>query len=156
MRGVRAVLIPSHHHTPAGIGPRNCRPLSVSSWRSGLPTFDHIQRIRPRVVFDPFDRARPAVARACLSAGIDYRKRPLGEDVPPNGPLLAEVCAEVGVGNAIVHCWAGRHRTGSVALAVRRTVDGTDVPDALAELFACGFGDPGLHPNLWSFIRGLC
>ena len=53
-----------------------------------------------------------------------------------------------------VHCWAGRHRVGTIAALYRIRVQGWPPEKAWQEQEAYGFGSPSQHPELYGYVYG--
>lgn len=140
--------------------PKNFGMVSTNLYRSGLPTQSQIRFLvinrNIEAVIDLTERNRDSVVKVCNKIGIDYFKCPM-IDTDLNIGLIDQAMEVIeSHPNSLIHCWAGKHRTGLVVALVQKRL-GFSNSKILQDLFGFGFGDPLNHKVYFDYIlEQLC
>lgn len=136
--------------------PKNFGVIAPNLYRSALPNQSQIFYLAKHyginTVIDLTERDRDLVAKACLKAKINYVKIPM-VDSEINVLAVNQVLKEVQNINyfALIHCWAGRHRTGLISALIQKQLNFSN-QKIFKDLFDFGFGDPNKHKNYFDFL----
>jgi len=120
-----------------------------------------VPRVKAGWFFDLGEASGPAESQLAQQLGVRFLHWPIGDQGawpwPPPEYLeeFFHLMDEPGHWPVLIHCWAGKHRTGTLAALFRLEYDGWPVERALAEMYAFQFGTPAClqEHNLRTYVR---
>jgi protein tyrosine/serine phosphatase len=140
--------------------PKNFGMVAPNLYRSALPNQSQIQYLvgyyQIKTVIDLTERDRRLIVKTCSKAKINYFKFPM-IDTEINHDLITQTVNVIeSHQNVLIHCWAGKHRTGLISVLVQKRL-GFPNSKIFKDLFSFGFGDPVKHKAYFDYIlEQLC